>query len=100
MTDEQIQKLVSELQSAEYALDVAKRTYAFASSLVASAVCPYKLGDLVEIKGHSYAGMTGIVKEIRMVPYLMRYQWEVEVVVLKDNGEPSANRTQFREHGE
>jgi hypothetical protein len=42
--------------------------------------------------------MTGLVKEVRMVPYLMRYQWEVEVVVLKDNGDLSANRTQFREH--
>lgn len=93
-------QLFKEMQVAEHALEIARRNYAHASGNLASVVCPYKLGDLVEIKGPSYTGMTGIVKEIRMVPHLMRYQWEVEVVVLKDNGEPSANRTQFREIGE
>ena len=95
---ENIDTMVSELRSAEHALSIANRNYSFASGKLADAVCPYKLGDKVEIKGPSYTGMTGLVKEVRMVPYLMRYQWEVEVVVLKDNGGLSANRTQFREH--
>jgi len=98
MTKEQLLELVLELGKAEHALSIANRNYSFASGKLADVVCPYKLGDKVEIKGPSYTGMTGLVKEVRMVPYLMRYQWEVEVVVLKDSGDLSANRTQFREH--
>lgn len=90
--------LVDQLRRVDGNLEALRRNRAIVAGDLAEVICPYRVGDLLEIRGHSYRGKTGIVKAVRIVPYLFRYQWEVEVVVLKDNGEESANRTQFREH--
>lgn len=97
-TEARVAILVEQLRRADGNLEAFRRNRAVVAGDLAEIICPYRVGDLVEIRGHSYRGKTGIVKDVRIVPYLFRYQWEVEVVVLKDNGEESANRTQFREH--
>jgi len=96
--DDQFADLTEALKVAEQNLDLAKRRHAKAAGDLAVAVCPHRVGDLIEIGGESYRGKTGIVKEVRMIPYIRGYEWQVEVQVLKANGEPSAHRTQIREN--
>ncbi len=99
MIDPTVKALADALRAAERNLQVAKRRHEIASVNLAHAICPHRVGDLIEIKGASYKGMTGLVKSIRMVPFMQRYEWQAEVVVLKSNGDESAHRTQVRQHG-
>ena len=99
MTDPQrVRELADGLRAAERNLEIARRRYEIARVNLAHVICPHRVGDLIEITGASYRGMTGLVKSVRMVPYMQRYEWEAEVVVLKSNGDESAHRTQVREH--
>lgn len=93
-----IDELTDTLRAAVRNLEMARRLHARASAELAEAVCPHRVGDLIEIAGESYRGKTGVVKEVRMIPYVRGYEWQVEVQVLKANGEPSAHRTQIREN--
>lgn len=96
---EQVRELADALRAAERNLEIARRRHEIASVNLAHVICPHRVGDLIEITGASYRGQTGLVKSVRMVPYMQRYEWQAEVVVLKSNGDESAHRTQVREHG-
>jgi hypothetical protein len=94
---DEVRALAESLRAAEDSLAAAKRVHEHAASRLAQAICPHRLGDCIEIKGESYNGKTGLVKSIKVVPYLGRYEWQVQLVVLKDNGQESAHRTQVRQ---
>jgi len=97
MTDE-IRSLCESVKAAEESLAAARRVYEQSSGRLAQTICPHRVGDIIEIKGESYHGKPGLVKSVRVVPYLGRYEWQVDLVVLKSNGQESANRTQLRQH--
>ena len=97
---DKITELMQAVSSAERTLEAARIGYEHAAGRLAQTICPHRVGDLVEIKGDSYRGKTGLVKAIRIVPYLGRYEWQCDLVVLKANGQESAHRTQFRQHSQ
>ena len=94
------EELERNLREAAADLESARRKFNAAAVTLASRICPYKIGDLCEIKGHSYNGKTGVVKDVTVSPtgYSRHYTWAIECVVLKDNGNESAHRTRFTEH--
>lgn len=91
-------ELMESVRAAELSMEAARRMYEHAAARLIQEICPYRVGDLVEIQGESYRGKTGLVKAIRIVPYLGRFEWQCELVVLKANGQESAHRTQVRQH--
>lgn len=93
----EIRQMFDSVRAAEQALAASRRVYEQAAGLLAHAICPHRVGDLVEIVGESYRGKTGLVKAVRVVPYLGRYEWQCDLVVLKANGQESAHRTQWRQ---
>jgi hypothetical protein len=97
---DETRELMESVRAAETSREAARRMYEHASARLAQAICPHRVGDLLEIKGESYRGKTGLVKAIRIVPYLGRYEWQCDLVVLKSSGQESAHRTQFRQHSQ
>lgn len=95
---EQIRDLMESVRAAEASVEASRRMYDHAAARLAQTICPHRVGDLVEIKGDSYRGKTGLIKAIRIVPYLGRFEWQCDIVVLMANGQESSRRTQFRQH--
>jgi hypothetical protein len=93
-----LRELMDMVRAAEQGLESSRRLFDQAASHLAQAICPHRVGDLLEITGESYRGKTGLVKAIRVVPYLGRYEWQCDLVVLKASGQESAHRTQLRQH--
>lgn len=94
---EETRELMDSVRAAEMSMEAARRMYEHAEARLIQAICPHRIGDLVEIHGESYRGKTGLVKAIRIVPYLGKYEWQCELVVLKACGQESAHRTQVRQ---
>jgi len=95
---QEARELMESVRAAELSMEASRRVYEHAAARLMQAICPYRIGDLVEIHGESYRGKTGLVKAIRIVPYLGKYEWQCELVVLKACGQESAHRTQVRQH--
>ena len=69
----------------------------------ADATCPYKVGDIIEVKGWTYAGRQMRVDKVRGIrAWGGKYDWRVVGTIIKKDGTPgkqTADWTGDREEG-
>jgi len=70
--------------------------------MIAALHCPYKVGQVTEIRGYSHTGKQCRVTEVRFSPQPIgnswyRDRWIVFGVVLKKDGSDSLNTVDWRE---
>ena len=65
------------------------------------AICPYKIGDTVDIKGYSFTGKSGIVTNLRIkrddYGNKTKIVYIVHAIVLKKDGTKSLNSVDWTE---
>jgi len=103
-TDEQVSSYpekIAELSELQKRYSELGNSIKEAKQMIADEHTPYKIGQIVDIKGYSHEGKQGKVKSVAFRSngdtWRSRPQWFVRVTVLKIDGSDSLNSADWEE---